>query len=343
MKNKMKFLSVILALTLVLMPTQSVAAKGFGDGPIIFGGSYTLESGESLDDSVVVFGGVVMIEIDAIVNGDVVLVGGSLTVNGQVNGDVVLIGGAALLGEESLINGNLSVIGATLNREEGSQVNGEIIHSAPGIFSDDTLIPDIPGIPEIPFIGQNPFVVQTNPLWAVGGVLGRSVAMGLLAMLVVLLLAEPTRRVGEATASQPATAGGLGFLTIVLAPFVIVVLMITILLIPVGMIAILALMVALLYGWIALGLEVGERFTKMIDQEWPLPLSAAFGTWLLTVISASIGLIPCVGWLVPFVIGTLALGGVIISRFGSQSVLPPAAEVVDATPIPNVDGEASSK
>ena len=197
MKNKMKFLSVILTLTLVLMPTQSVAAKGFGDGPIIFGGSYTLESGETLDDSVVVFGGVVMIEIDAVVNGDVVLVGGSLTVNGQVNGDVVLIGGAALLGEESLINGNLSVIGATLNREEGSQVNGEIIHSAPGIFSDDTLIPefpDIPGIPEIPFVGQNPIMIHTNPLWAVGGVLGRSVAMGLLAMLVVLLLADPTRR-----------------------------------------------------------------------------------------------------------------------------------------------------
>ena len=131
----------------------------------------------------------------------------------------------------------------------------------------------------------------------------------------------------------------MGFLTIVLTPFVIVVLMITILLIPVGMLAILVFMVALLYGWIALGLEVGERFTKMINQEWPLPLSAAFGTWLLTVISAAIGLIPCIGWLVPFVIGTLALGGVIVSRFGTQSVLPPVAEVVDATPIPPVDGE----
>ncbi|MBC8336484.1 MAG: hypothetical protein ISR59_01860 [Anaerolineales bacterium] len=336
MKNKMKFLSVIMVLMLVLLPTQSVAAKGPGDGPVIFGGTYTLESGDSLDDSVVVFGGVVMIEVDSEVKGDVVVVGGSLTVNGQVNGDVVLIGGATLLGEESLIKGTLSVIGATLNREEGSQVNGEIIHTAPGILSDETRIPEIPGIP---FFDQSPLVVHRNPLWAVAGVIGRSVAMGLLAMLVALLLAEPMRRVGEAAASQPAIAGGLGFLTIALAPFVVVVLMITILLIPVGLLAILVLMVALLYGWIALGLEVGERFTKMINQEWPLPLSAAFGTWLLTVIAASIALIPCIGWLVPFVIGTLALGGVIMSRFGSQSVLPPVAEVVDPTPLPPVDGE----
>ncbi len=121
MKSKMKFFSMILVLTLILLPTQSVAAKGFGDGPVIFGDSYTLESGERLNDSVVVFGGTVMIEVDAEVYGDVVLVGGTLTINGQVTGEVILIGGAALLGEESLIDGNLSAIGATLNREEGRQ------------------------------------------------------------------------------------------------------------------------------------------------------------------------------------------------------------------------------
>ena len=158
-------------------------------------------------------------------------------------------------------------------------------------------------------------------------------------LFLALFLEEPTRRVGEAVITQPAVAGGLGFLTVIISPVVILVLMITILLIPVGIVAIVAIMAALLYGWIALGFEVGERFTKMIDQEWQLPLSAAFGTGLLTIIAGAFDLIPCVGWLVSFLITTLALGGVIMSRFGAKSVVPTAPAVRDATPIPSPDGE----
>ncbi len=165
-------------------------------------------------------------------------------------------------------------------------------------------------------------------------------------MLIALFLDDPTRRVSEAIVAQPMIAGGLGFLTISLAPFVLLVLVITIFLAPVAFLAVLALIVALLYGWIALGFEVGQRFTKMIKQEWALPLTAAFGTWLLTIISASIGLIPCVGWLAPFIIATLALGGVVMTRFGTQVALPPTAKTATvapvakvAEPIPSPNGE----
>ena len=58
----MKILTLLITLSLILLPTQSVAAGGLEDGPVIFGGSYTLESGESLNNDVLVFGGTVMIE-----------------------------------------------------------------------------------------------------------------------------------------------------------------------------------------------------------------------------------------------------------------------------------------
>lgn len=347
MKNSMKLFALLLAFSLVLIPTQTVAAQGgLPDGPVVFGGSYTLQSGESLDGDVVVFGGVVMIEADAEVNGDVVLFGGSLTVNGQVDGDVVLIGGAAMLGEESLINGNLSLVGATLNREDGAQVNGDVIYNAAGYHSEQNpftpSIPAVPGLPNVPFVHQTPLVLNANPLWVGLSVLGRSIGMALLAMLIALFLEEPLRRVGEASTAQPAIAGGLGFLTIALSPFVLLTLVITLILAPVALLAVLVLMVALLYGWIALGVEIGLRFTKMLKKEWAFPLTAAFGVWLLTIISASIGLIPCVGWLASFVLTVLALGGVIMSRFGSRSALPPVAPVLATTPapLPSVDGEA---
>ncbi len=335
MKRRMKILTLLITLSLLLLPTQSVAAGGLEDGPVIFGGSYTLESGESLNNDVLVFGGTVMIEEGAKVYGDVVLFGGSLTINGEVNGEVALIGGAAVLGEASLIDGNLTLISANLNRADGAEVTGEVSYSVSVENSSPATIPHIPGMPEIPFVQQEPLVLFNNPLWTAGSILGRSLAMALLAMLVALFLEEPTKRVGEAITKQPAVAGGLGFLTVIFSPLVIVVLMITILLIPVGIVAIVALMAAFLYGWIALGFEVGERFTKMIDQEWQLPLSAAFGTGLLTIMAGAFDMIPCVGWLVSFLVTTLALGGVIISRFGSISATTPAAPaVLDATPLP---------
>lgn len=342
MKNKIKFLTFLLALSSILLPTGTVTAGGLDDGPVIFGGSYTLQSGDSLNGDVVVFGGVVMIEEGAEAHGSVVVFGGSLTINGQVDGDVVLLGGAAMLGEKSLIGGNLSLVGAALNRADGAQVNGDIIYNDPdfnpGVVTISGLLNDR-GVPAAPF------VMHTNPLWAVVSVIGRSMAMALLALLIALFLEEPTRRVGQSAAGQPVIAGGLGFLTIILTPAVVLILAITILLAPVALLAVLALMVALLYGWIALGVEVGLRFTKMLNQNWAFPLTAAFGTWLLTIISASIGLIPCVGWLAPFILATLALGAVIMSRFGARVALVPTAPPSPpaAAPLPSADGEAAEE
>jgi cytoskeletal protein CcmA (bactofilin family) len=320
-----------------------------GPGPVIFGGSYTVKSGDTVNGDVVVFGGVVLLEEDTVVNGSVVVFGGTLTVNGEVNGDVVLVGGAAALGEESVIDGSLSLVGATLARADGAQVNGEVTFRAHGDFSEDTTersIPDIPGVPNIPGFERVPVFHNVNPLWIGLGVFGRSLAMALLALLVGLFLEDPTRRVGESIAAQPVIASGLGFLTIILAPAVLVILAITIILAPVALLAVLVLLVAWLYGWIALGFEVGLRFTKMIKQDWALPLTAAFGTWLLTLISASINLVPCVGWLAPFILATLALGGIAMSRFGTRVSLPPAPAAANAPatpatpdPLPPTDGE----
>ncbi|NOY97893.1 MAG: hypothetical protein GXP40_01650 [Chloroflexi bacterium] len=324
MKVTGKLLSGFLVLFLLLVPAQSAAAKGLFDGPVIFGGSYVLQSGETLDGDVVIFGGVATIEEGARVNGDVVLMGGSLLLDGEVNGNVVVVGGVVSLGEHSLVRGDLATIGASLQRADGSRVEGNIIYNATGFRSDEK--PFVPPVPAIPRV-----VVNANPIWPILGVLGRALVLGLVAMLVVMFLPEPTRRVAQAAVDQPVVAGGLGLLTIVILPLAIVVLALTIILSPVALITVLVLVVAILYGWIGLGLEVGERFTKMLDQEWPLPLTAGFGTLLLTLVSDGIGLIPCIGWLAPFIIAMLAIGGVIMTRFGSQVVLPPAM-VVPAPP-----------
>jgi hypothetical protein len=105
---------------------------------------------------------------------------------------------------------------------------------------------------------------------------------------------------------------------------------VTLILIPVALIIVFIIPLAWLFGIIAIGQEVGERFTQAINQTWAPVLSTGFGTFLLLLVGGFIGLIPCVGWLLPFVVGLVAVGGVAMTLFGTRSApgaTPPVVEI----------------
>jgi hypothetical protein len=90
-------------------------------------------------------------------------------------------------------------------------------------------------------------------------------------------------------------------------------------LIPVSLLGILALIIAGVFGWIALGLEVGKRLASLFKMEWPLAVAAGLGTFLLSLVVNGIGFIACIGWVAPFLVTIIGLGGVILTRFGTQN------------------------
>jgi len=323
-----KCLSFFLLLTLVFVPMQSASAKGLTDGRVIFGSAYTLESGKTLTGDLVVFGGSATIEKGAKVEGDTVVIGGSLVVDGEVTGDVAMVGGAVTLGAESHVHGNLSTVGAVLTRAEGSQVDGEIFNTATSWKQVDNQ-PTMPQ-PLTPITPQVSF--DFKPFWSIANVFGQAVALGILAMLVLLFLAPHTQRVGQAIVGQPFIAGTLGLLTVILTPLALLLLIVTILLIPVALVAVIALALAAVFGWIALGLEIGQRFTAAIKQQWHPSLAGGLGTFLLALVVNSIGLIACVGWLAPFLVTILAIGGVIMTRFGARPAESPVAAIASNPP-----------
>jgi hypothetical protein len=98
----------------------------------------------------------------------------------------------------------------------------------------------------------------------------------------------------------------------------LVILAITIILIPVVVLAAAALALAWLFGMIAIGTEVGERFTRAINQTWAPPLTAGLGTFLMMLVVGGIGMIPCVGWLATSLVALLGVGGVVLTLFGTQ-------------------------
>jgi cytoskeletal protein CcmA (bactofilin family) len=328
MKKIVRVASLILLVMLVFLPFQSVAAKGSSfDGKVIFGQSFTLQKGETLKGDLLVFGGTATLEEGAIVNGDVVLFGGTLDVKGEVRGDVVVTGGSVTVASTAHVYGDLTTVGASLARADGAQVDGQISNTATSWVStgETGKLPATPTTPSVPSIPG--FSLNFDPFWSMMRAFGQALAMAMLAMLVMLFLSPHADRVAHAVIAQPLMAGGIGLLTIIVVPVALVLLTITIILIPVVAVCIVVLVVALVFGWIAIGYEIGQRFTEAIHRHWHPALSAGLGVFVLTLVARALTGIPvlnCIGWLVPFLLGLAGLGAIIMTRFGTLTVLATA-------------------
>ena len=350
-----KITTFFLLLALLFLPASSASAQSPNANDVfLLGQNYTLSSDETLDGSVVVIGGNVDIQKDATVNGDsvliggnlqldgiangsVVLIGGNLEITGKVNGDVVLIGGQALLTKTAVVDGDIVTMGGQVEKEPGAEVTGQMVNNAPPI--DVPSVPDIPNVPNVPNVPDVPNVpsvpqvnVDVNPLWDVVSVFTRALAIAAIGMLLTLFLQPQLDRVADTITRQPIMAGGFGLLTVVVAPITILIMVVTILLIPVAAIVLFILLpMAWLFGIVAIGQEIGDRFTKAINQTWAPVLATGFGTFLLLLVGGFVGLIPCIGWLISFVVSLAALGGVVMTWFGTRAApgtITPAPEQI---------------
>jgi len=284
MKQHKKLLIVLFALVL-LWPTTAYAKNAYDD-KVVFGGTFTLESGESLDGNLVIFGGAVTLEPDSIANGDVVLIGGTVEIGGQVNGNLVGIGGAVRLNEDAVVNGDLVTIGATLRREAGAVVTGEVVN---GLDIPFTVPSDVETNGIKPPTTPPQILVNTNPFLEIVWFFFRVFMFAALAVLVVMFFSEQTERVSKAALTQPMITAGAGLLTVVLAPLALIAITITIILIPVTFVAIILMVVAWLIGYVALGLEVGRRIATALNQEWAPAISAGIGTFILLFVLGGFG------------------------------------------------------
>lgn len=326
MKPIFKLFSFFLLAVLVFLPIRTAAAKAPAfDGQIIFGQSYTLAGGNTLTGDLLIFGGTADIEEGARVNGNVLLFGGALTVSGEVTGDISVTGGQVTLGPAAHVGGDLITVGATLDKAESSRVDGKIYNTATSwAGSNNAGQPQIP-VPSQPETPRPSIDFNFHPLGQALNTVWQAIGLALLAMLLMLFLAPHADRVAHAVIAQPLTAGGVGLLTVIVAPLAIIILAVTIILIPVALIVVIALAAAAVFGWIAVGYEIGQRFTQAIHQTWHPAFSAGLGVFALTLVAAALTGIPvlnCVGWLLPFLLGLAAFGAVVMTRFGTQAIAP---------------------
>ena len=349
MKKTFKLIIPIFVVFILLAaPTAALAQPLYQTGQVtsgdqvIFGDNYVLQSGQTLNGDLVVLGGNATIASGATVNGDIALLGGNLDLTGSVNGDIAAIGANVALAKGALVTGEVVSMGGNVTGADLGTIRGGIRTFTPRalLFDGDAF--------------RFPQADQTSPANTVGSwilkFLGKTMqllAMAVLAVIVVLLLPRPANRVANSIANQPWMSGGAGFLTLLVTPFVLLILTITIILSPLTILATIALAVAIIFGWIALGFQVGRRMEVLFKTEWADAVSAGVGTLVLGIVVGVLGYVPCVGGLIGFVAACAGLGGVILSGFGSRTAAPtgtalsPVIEVIPPTsPAPAAPPEA---
>lgn len=315
MMKKQKILILLTLFAILLFSASPVSAQGTGteDGKVIFGSNFTLESGDTFNGELVVFGGNVTVEEDAELNGNLVVFGGTISSDGNVAGDVVIIGGQVKLEEHAVVEGDLVTIGGQVDQAEGAIVKGEVVHNVPPeveIPSGGGRVPPEIVVPNVP---QPNFDFNFNPFMQFFQVLSWAVVIAAFAMLLMLFWQAPLERAGNTIVSQPLMSGAIGLVAVLVG------ILFVLTIVPPIVVAF-----AWLFGIVAMGREVGERFATAINQRWTPVITAGTGTFLLMVVGGAIGTLPCIGGLMLFLLGLLGIGGAISTWFNLQPALRPS-------------------
>ncbi|NWG35193.1 MAG: hypothetical protein HXY42_12180 [Chloroflexi bacterium] len=333
--KKLKTLTYLLLLAVLILPTNSVYAQGPGpgNGRVIFGSNITVTSDEPFEGDLVLFGGNVTVEKGAELNGDLVVIGGNIIGEGFFNGEVVIVGGQIKLEESATVSGNVVLVGGQIQRADGAKIKGEVFNNvAPQIDIPSGRVPPVvPESPDVPGVTFPDMAnMRFNPLLEFARIFGTSLLMAFLGMLAVLFFQQRLDRVSQAMVTQPVMTVGVGMLSIV----ALVVSAVTLILLPVALLGLIPLGFAWLFGVIAVGREVGERLSQALHREWAPVLTTGLGTFILVFVVDSVQaldnifwLVGCFTWVLPVFIGLLAIGAVVMTRFGAQTVQGPMRSV----------------
>ena len=333
--NKLIWLSLAVLFIALAFP-HPVSAASLNDDRVIFGETFTLESGRILDGDLILVGGVVDIQSGAVVSGDMYAVGSAGTISGTIEGSLITIGGTITLDENSVIQGDIITPMSYINEEEGSVIEGNkyLIWEFP--------LPDYGNYSEI-----LPDTDSNGKILAIFNNIAEEVIVMLvllaLAALIALILPKQVEVMTDALSAKPWQMLGYGALT-ALAMFIGgIILTITICMIPVVILVGLAFMLAVLVGWLTLGYELGKRIASSIfKSEWHPVLSAAIGNLILYLLAKGLDFIPCIGGLIVFLAALFGLGMTVLTLFGTNPY-PRETEAAEGGQIVLNKGEANVK
>ena len=330
------------------------------DAQVVVGSSLVVEEDESTEDVVVVGGSLTVL---GEVFGDAAAVGGSVTIEGRVTGDVSAVGGSVLLGPDAEVMGDAMSFGGSVVLDDGAVIHGEVVEvTRPGIhWSMWPRMWSWGGWDEHrdDWFHVSPFDWALSQAWRVFAL----VVLVLVAFFALLVGRTPIERIGRRVEVEPWKSGLVGLAAqILFVPMlltVIVILAVSIVGIPFILLlpfALVAVVIAVFFGYVGVALKLGdllrERFGWSIRSPYMVLLLGILGLRVWSLIGQMInvdgpplrlfaGLFLLFGFFVGYVAWTLAIGGAVLTRFGtgeswSRAPAAPAPPAELAAPPPPV-------
>ena len=137
-----------------------------------------------------------------------------------------------------------------------------------------------------------------------------------------------TTQVAETILNAPLPSLGVGCLLYPLAATLTVVVLITICLAPIAPVVILLVVAISLFGWVALGRLLGRWLARSTGWQGATRLAVTgVGVFILTIVAAIAGAIPCLGPILVLGATSVGAGAVTLSRFGTSRPGSPPSEV----------------
>jgi len=281
---------------------------------------YTLTNGNQRSgDQVIVAIENAYLEAQSVVDGKATIIGGDVLIGGDVTDDVVVLADRLVVGETAHIQGDLVACVNSLVRQPGARIDGELKEEC----SDGHGV-SVASLFESGMDGWRDNVVLRFSGMVVGALL-----FGAVASLVTLIMPRPLIRMSNSMRRSPATTGGFGCLTILVALGLTMIYLVSLLLVlplvllPFFVLVWVALGLLSLLGWIALAEPFGNRVLNWLDiDEQPRMISAAVGGIALTLAVRIWGLFWFTSWiglLLTAVLGSIGLGAVVLTRLGTRS------------------------
>lgn len=293
---------------LLILPLLLLALAGCDDGAIsgalVWEDEHVVEAGDSLQGQLLVLGGEVVVQEGARVTGSIYLLGGAVEMRGEVQEDVAMIGGVLILGPSAVLGGDLSLGGGELERSPEAVVQGEVLTGADMEVGLDTLFP------------------RRTAAEQLAQLLPQALLVAVLAYLLVRFLPGPVIRVCRATVRHPFVCAAMGLLIGIAGPSLLVLIAFTIILIPVALIGLLLVVLVVAYGWIGLGLALGQWLRQRLQQTWSLSVCAFVGTLLFMAGTSLLALVPVIGGWIGILAGVVGVGAVFLTRFGLCEFVP---------------------
>ena len=305
-------------------------------------------------------------DVDGTVNGDLIVSAGQVAIGGRVDGDVVVAGGTVRIdgevaGDVRVVAGQIRITGTvaedvvvasgTLTVDQAARIDGDLAFSTGGTVLAGTVGGDVlGGTREYRSAGQVGGTEQVaveerraptaaDRIWAA---VRRWVSLVLVAALLLWLVPAMVRRSHETARARPLPAVGVGLLSLVGVPLVIIAALVVVILVVIllalaslGQLAgfllvggivvltaagLLFAFAAVFVAHVVVGLLIGGLVREPRGRREEL-VAIAIGALVLVTLVA----LPVVGPLVGFLVVVLGLGALALASWERRSAgtLPP--------------------